>query len=349
MSNLFIIGNGFDIEHKLRTTYSDFKKYVEKNDPIFFQSFYRIHEYSFERKYENHLMTEPLNDEYKSLWNKLEEHMGIVNEDYILSANVDMGLEYYDPYDEAIYETASNYLASLIEKIPELLFENLENWIKNIDISVEKKTYYIREDSNNLFLNFNYTNLLEKVYEIDSDQICYIHGRVGDKLIMGHNNDNKIEELKKERNSKFNYLIEELNNRVFESEEEYHEEYGMILDSEDNFDDRIEKLKLDLLIDYYEKTLKTPLEHINENLKFFNEIEKIEKIYIIGHSFGKVDYLYFKEISERIDSNVKWNIFYYDESKKDRFKTTILSLGVLEENIILKNSKEFFNIEINYN
>ncbi len=33
MKKLFIIGNGFDISHNLRTKYSDFQKYLNKNYP----------------------------------------------------------------------------------------------------------------------------------------------------------------------------------------------------------------------------------------------------------------------------------------------------------------------------
>ncbi|MCB8999333.1 MAG: hypothetical protein H6540_04595 [Bacteroidales bacterium] len=35
---LYIIGNGFDIHHGIKSKYSDFKDYVEKNDKVLFDS-----------------------------------------------------------------------------------------------------------------------------------------------------------------------------------------------------------------------------------------------------------------------------------------------------------------------
>lgn len=347
--NLFIIGNGFDKGHNLKTGYLDFKEYIKNNNPNFYEKFYTLHQYSFKRTYRNSITEEliienpDLKDEYDLLWSSLEEHMSIINEDSILNVHYDMGLEFYDLYDNAVYDTISEVLKDLIQDVPELLSENLKAWINNIDLSsVKKITKYINSDSNDLFLNFNYTNVLEEIYEIDSSQICYIHGRIGNELIIGHNNNNSIEYLKKSRDIELDYEIEKLNNQNFEIEEEYHEKYYEIINERnDNYEKKLNDLKCNLLIDYYEKTLKVPEKYINLNPKFFTKILDIANIYVIGHSFGKVDLPYFKEIF-KLNHAAKWIVFYFNKKEIQKFKKILLSIGISENNITLNSYKEFY-------
>ncbi len=45
-------------------------------------------------------------------------------------------------------------------------------------------------------MTFNYTSVLERVYQISSDRICHIHGRLTpyckEKPVLGHGNADKI-------------------------------------------------------------------------------------------------------------------------------------------------------------
>lgn len=346
MKNLFIIGNGFDLAHDLKTSYLDFKKYVESNDKAFFEGFYSLHMYSFDRKYENPLMTEPINDEYESLWSDIENNMKIVNEDYILSANLELGLEDDNPYYEDCFETAEIYLESFIKDIPERLLENLNCWIQSIDLSkVHKKTEYIDSDSNDLFLTFNYTNVLENVYEVECDRICHIHGEVGDELAMGHLNINRISELEKERDFEYNSFFERKTEEISPEEDEQEkleQIYEEFQSAEDHYDYKVEQLKYNLLIDYYKGTVKIPKNHIKYNKYFFNQISEVKNIYVIGHSLGDVDMEYFEEILKRVDQKTRWNIFYYGENEKKIFEKKMLEIGIDKKNLIIKHSDLFY-------
>lgn len=65
-------------------------------------------------------------------------------------------------------------------------------WIRSLDTDVEKilSSNYINTDS--LYLNFNYTGVLKKIYSIKENNILYIHGKVLriDNLVAGHHNKN---------------------------------------------------------------------------------------------------------------------------------------------------------------
>ncbi|MGL5349627.1 MAG: AbiH family protein [Cetobacterium sp.] len=344
MNNLFVIGNGFDRAHKLKTSYLDFKEYIEKNDPQFFEYFYSLHMYSFDRVYENTLMTEPINDEYESLWMSIEDNMKNVNEDLILNTDLELGLEYDDPYSDDSFNTAYDYLASYIKNIPEKLFENLNSWIKSIDIkNTPKKTKYIEDDFEDIFLTFNYTRVLEEVYKIESSEICHIHGEVGDELIMGHLNQRRSTELTEEKNRERDSFFEKIEeNSDSMSQEEYEIAMEEFSYRENDFDYKIEQLKYQFLIDYYDETVKAPKIHIQNNQHFFNQVCKVKNIYVVGHSLGEVDMPYFKEILRRVDKDTKWNIFYYRDSERKIFEKKMLEIGIDEKNLVVEHSDLFY-------
>ena len=83
---LYIIGNGFDLAHRLPTQYWDFRTYLENLYPDFLNSF------------EQHYYIYPKDaDEYKKnlLWNSFESNLANIDEDIIIddAVRMDLGLE----------------------------------------------------------------------------------------------------------------------------------------------------------------------------------------------------------------------------------------------------------------
>lgn len=343
MKNLFIIGNGFDLAHNLKTSYLDFKKYVQKNDPQFFENFYSLYMYSFEREYESPLSTESIHDEYECLWKNIENNMKNVNEELILDANLELELEYNDPYSDDCFDTAYESLIPYIKDIPEKLLENLQNWIETIELNeISKKTKYINNNyyTQNIYLTFNYTRVLEEVYEIDSSDICHIHGEVGDELVIGHLNQERIMKLNEEKNKEEDSFFEGLD--PIDNEEEYQIAEEKFNYTKYHYNYKIEQLKYELLIEYYDKTVKIPQNHIRHNKYFFNQISEVKNIYVVGHSLGDVDMPYFEEVFKRVGQNTKWNIFYYGESEKEIFEKKILEIGIDKKKLIIKHIDLFY-------
>ncbi len=97
-------------------------------------------------------------------------------------------------------------------------------WIRSLDTNVNKILSSSYLNNNNLYLNFNYTNVLEEVYSINEGNILYIHGKAlrGDKLIAGHHNSNfsiyKLPEFKSDEDREEYYG--ELQERDFESKKQ---------------------------------------------------------------------------------------------------------------------------------
>ena len=343
MTKLFIIGNGFDIAHGLPTKYVDFKKFLEKNDSIFLEKIFEIYKYSFKRKL--HPIThEVLNlqrneDEYDLLWKDFEINMRNVNEDLIFD-EYEFELEYETEYDDQIKENIERDILETFYEVYKKLQSQLEEWISSIDIdNLNKKTSLINDENCNLYLNFNYTRVLEDVYNIE-DKICHIHGEIGkSSLIVGHNNKDKINELEKELDyyNTRNKIL--LNKEELETGVDEYEKYEELEETNNEF---TERMKCEELLKFYKETYKTPSYYIEKNNNFFNDILKVDEILIIGHSLNEGDIPYFEYIFSKIKSGVKWKVYYYLEEEKEIFKNKILGLGVKEENIEMLSNDEFF-------
>ncbi len=168
MTTLYIIGNGFDLWHKLPTRYENFYDFAKEIlDEI---SEY----YSFDwPKGDNH----PWHD-FENALGKFDWH-----EFYEAHNNVDASAEDFRPsfvygLEDELKEVGDNY----VDKIKELFQE----WVSGIDITVaEKKMSFV---DSSMFINFNYTSTLQYIYNIPEERILHIHGRAEsyDDLIFGH-------------------------------------------------------------------------------------------------------------------------------------------------------------------
>lgn len=187
---LFIIGNGFDIDHGLNTKYDDFKEYLKSN--------YDVKSFIQPSTYHNESLSieEAANFIYSVIdsvacdvnWSDLEESLGRL--DYSEWINhIDFELS-----SKSIFEIIRNnqenvyYYSSLIDSLQELISEWLEYACNN---SINVKNKYTELFSNDsFFLTFNYTDTLEKLYHVPEQNICHIHGMIYQYLIIGHGDKN---------------------------------------------------------------------------------------------------------------------------------------------------------------
>lgn len=172
---LYIIGNGFDLAHKIKSSYYDFKEWCIKNTVGLQLDF----------------LLNPNAD-----WSDIEESLGKdKNENHIY--------ENIDPYDGDYRDQNPFKVSNVIEDSVEFLFEEtmkflkpaFRDWVNSIDINnVEYKNKYDLEPDS-FYLTFNYTETLEEFYNIPSEQICHIHGsrlEKKDKYVFGHNNNRNV-------------------------------------------------------------------------------------------------------------------------------------------------------------
>jgi DNA polymerase III delta prime subunit len=185
MMRLFIIGNGFDLHHSIKSSYKDFREFLGSTD----------------RNLLNTLEKFNLNGD--QLWSDFEANLVDLNEedlrdyyaDSLVSPAADDWSDKYNHEYQFLIEQDVGYMTFGLKK-------SFLDWILNLHIDNGCKFDEIRQmftkDVNRLFLNFNYTNSLEIKYGVDESEVLYIHNKAINRksnLILGHSiNDKSPEE-----------------------------------------------------------------------------------------------------------------------------------------------------------
>ena len=171
MKRLYIIGNGFDVHHQIKSKYSDFKNYVEAQD----KDLYGILE-----KYFN-------TDE---LWSDFEKTLADIDTDTITDDASNFLVSYgADDWSDAYHHDYQYEIEQALDLVTVKLRMHFTNWILQLDIPSSRQ---VNIDVNAIFLNFNYTDTLELAYGIPRDKINHIHNSAVDTesiLILGHSRE----------------------------------------------------------------------------------------------------------------------------------------------------------------
>lgn len=166
---LFIIGNGFDIAHGMKTGWSDFNDWLYQNGYGDLVDFL-----------DNNLNIDGI------LWKDFENGLGRYNLD---------GL--YDYCTSGIHIDFDHMMRSsfLFEDTPDIFMPEWKNrldkafnqWIA--DVKLPSKPLNLDIPENARFLSFNYTNTLEHLYCVQPNNVLHIHGSIAnlDVLRYGHN------------------------------------------------------------------------------------------------------------------------------------------------------------------
>lgn len=280
---LYIIGNGFDIQHGLKSRYWDFKEYLDKKDEK---------------------LVEKLEEYFGSdaLWSDFEETLAYLDTEQI----IDECMNYLQPYSAEDWSDAYHHdyqyeVQQRIDLITETLKQRFTEWILQLRLPNNANENMVVVDKEATFINFNYTDTLERLYKVSSSQILYIHNKAVDTnstLILGHSrnpqNTKTLDEL---------YNNEDTDVRVAEG--------NRILD------------------DYFGQTYKSTETIIKETIDFFDRLKDLEKIYVFGHSLSNVDRPYFEKIIKHIDKDrVIWKVSFHDKKSLIEFSEFFQGLGI---------------------
>ncbi|WP_424767999.1 bacteriophage abortive infection AbiH family protein [Paenibacillus sp. sgz302251] len=296
MGSLFVIGNGFDLAHGLKTSYEDFHQYlIDTNPDAPFDEFVMpesstapdgglIYDDDIVVSFLSTIITnaEPKGER----WSDLETSIGFLDLD-----------EYFDgwsageddnPYHEVYrnQDLADNLVGAVFK-----ITDYFSDWIDTIEImDILPKPYFeeLIDKENDFFLTFNYTKTLEGLYE--AINVCHIHGEQGGELLFGHGNDKDY----------------------------YDENMSRNVGSEDSLQNMQRRLR------------KNTADAIRNNQRFFSNISKsVDKIYSYGFSFSDVDKVYIQDICRNMPAaNVIWYLNDYDSfAQRKEYEKVIRSCG----------------------
>ena len=291
---LYIIGNGFDLYHGIPSSYGHFRDFVSENDSELYDKL--------------NIYFDP-----DSLWSDFEGTLEHLDTDEM----VDYASQFLESYGHPEWSDSMHHdyqyeLEGQIDIITKDLKKSFTKWVYSLEIKNHNKAESLKINPRSIYLTFNYTDTLGKLYGVHSDQILHIHNKVKSEnstLILGHSrNPNEIPSLNKD--------IEDLDVRIAEGNQ--------------------------LLDDYFAKTYKNTNQIINENSPFFESLVDIVEIYIIGHSMSYVDLKYYEEIINHVDrTRVTWIVDYYKEDSISQRLKVLTDLGISETQVSFYPTNEF--------
>lgn len=171
---LYIIGNGFDLNHGLRTSYENYKSFL-------YSKRVNIKEFEDFEYFPNHIGDD---------WSDIENHLEL---NYV-ELMYDTVRTYYPNLDDdsdsrwCNISIDINLKTALINKIINAFFYE---WLNTIELKCDKHFHF---DSDDCFITFNYTRTLEDVYEIHP---LHVHGILGERIQFGCFENNPLESFKK--------------------------------------------------------------------------------------------------------------------------------------------------------
>jgi len=305
MTKLFIIGNGFDLAHGMKTRYSDFRDYlVEKyeiDEDLIDTDGYEIPvPYDLPKGGEEYddttasaAIIKTLDNTEGGQWKDVEKSLGELDfgvflDDWAGNYNSDDD----NAFRDSVYrneDNARNLCGAL-----RLIGGYFQDWVRTIKVShiLLPDFQGLISPENDLFLNFNYTKTLEKLY--NAQNVCHIHGTQDEDIYFGHGND--------------------------EDRTDYYQSNWFGAESELN------QLQYSLR--------KDTNEAYDKNAQFFYKIEETAKednfeMYSFGFSFSEVDRIYLKEIFRRINTkNVVFHLNDFEtKEKQDEYINVLIDCG----------------------
>ena len=284
MATLYIIGNGFDRYHGLLTAYEDFKKHAEtntKHGADLLECFYSP----------------------ESLWSEFEKCLANPNYNALLKrCEIEMSRLPNDATKEDAWHNVCHEISAEVQWL-------FSDWINSLDIKTEKKLNLTYDAQ---FLVFNYTHVLEDVYNIDSSQICYIHDDYE------------------------NYIPIDIGSGIINTKRYIVGADKNLIDNSFNQSDLFDAN----LMQIYRRYISKDVYAIMETPKWKTFISKlsdnISSIYVLGHSASPVDQPYFEEIN-RCLPKAKWFYAEREYGCEDGVKCNLNKIRIQAESVLYSN------------
>ena len=173
-TQLYVIGNGFDLWHGIPSGYDKFKAYVGASDS-------RI-----EDDVERYLAAD-------KNWRDLEVALASLDVDGIID---DMG-QFMGSYGDDDWSDSGHHdfqyeVENVVRRLSSELVARFDEWIRRLPIPTSTTPGVPRLrtlDPFGAYLNFNYTTTLAELYAIPGERVLHIHGEASQpntELILGH-------------------------------------------------------------------------------------------------------------------------------------------------------------------
>ncbi|GHV64498.1 hypothetical protein AGMMS49587_17010 [Spirochaetia bacterium] len=295
-STLVVIGNGFDLMHGVLSGYYHFRDSLGKYSEL-------------RAALETWIMQE-------DLWADFEESLAYLNSHELIEnagecADILGVLEQDDDdFSAADFFAAAEMAVMPAQIIQRELPKKFKHWVQTLRPSSDDKPLADILNKKNRYINFNYTEFLESLYDIPKERITYIHGcrqNKNEPLILGHSPDAGPTDDETE------------------SSQEMHFGRGM---TQTLFD--LQETAWNHIGNYFDETTKKTDEIIKKNHVFFESISSIDKIIVIGHSLSIVDYPYFAAMirCNKAPAVMTWDISWHSVNDLKKIQDFAAKMGI---------------------
>lgn len=256
INTLYIIGNGFDLNHRLPTGYGHFKAYVRAHDREVYDW---VEEYV------------PAGES----WGDMEMAFAELDTDNIISSLEHfMGSYADDDWSDSGHHDFQYEVDRVAGGLGGTLHKLFAEWVNTIQIpdAQNAQNRLAGMDTSAIYLTFNYTSTLTRVYQVPPGNILHIHGESTDadsELVLGHG------WAPEERTS----LLDAVN----------HE------DSDHRLIEAMQSLD-----DYFSNTFKPSSDIIERNADFFAGLAEVDQVVVLGHSLSPVDAPYLSAVVQAL-------------------------------------------------
>lgn len=282
--HLYIVGNGFDLHHHLKTSPKDYCDFLNKKHPDILKFIQNCDYFMGDGN-------ELLNREDR-FWTNVEDNFAF-SFDSMLEETVDGNYPDLDDDDENRWQRVGIVAKEKVESLSDLKLFNtsyLAEWVNTIDFTSVSKSKQLQFKKKDLFLTFNYTKTLEYIYKIQPSNILHIHGCISSPETLQFGN------------SKY-------------TANEVKADYEQQFKSDEAYEICIEPA-VNSYIDLARSLSKDPIKNI-PLLKQFLSKKQIDEIIILGHSYQGVDAQYYEKMLLQRLIKAKWTIYCYTDKDFD--------------------------------
>lgn len=272
---LYIVGNGFDLNHGRKTSYWDYRNYLSEKYPDLVYKF-NMMEYTKGAEVD---VNSRWSDLENALWLDYDSAFSEITDNYY----PDLDSERTPGWDDIGIEVNNRY--GFIKKFTRDFFYE---WIWNedqqfIDNNFKRHVFY----SDSYFVTFNYTKTLENLYNIPEDHILHIHGSVDfpDSIQFGTPENNPI-----------------IAQNDLEKQFRQDEFYGVAVEP-----------GVSSLVSCMNHMYKDIAGNMCRLETFIGSICGIDEIIIMGHSFSGIDAPYYSQKFIPKFYNVNWTIYLHND------------------------------------
>lgn len=330
---ILVIGNGFDLAHGLKTTYSDFLEYAG------LISSDRQGDYYNDFRWLDEGWTIFFHDRQKALSNRWEgfesEIKRIVKVLYKAHSgettnSIDAKISSLSTYFEGV---SINESSSRVETLREKMEISLVAVIRMLEIYLAKeinttlisqKNKTISDYRSDKVLSFNYTDTYERIYGIrDEEDICYIHGQATLEHDVSEHELSTFQDQGYRTAEEYKAWLNAAKCNMVLGIEEFQD-----VESQQN-ENYCMKFKK-----FYQRIFKKTGSTYKDWLRERDPIKDPElKIAFFGHSLDIMDREVIEELVNQKDADV--TVYYHDNESLDRYIQNMVAI-IGEANVITR-------------